>query len=81
MIVAKIDSTDFATWYAAKPSVAYSEPIILCSSVQELGQLASKHELRSEEVATVHAEEVATVHAEEVGTVHEEAEDEVASLR
>jgi hypothetical protein len=35
--------------------------------------LASKDELRSEEVATVHAKEV--------GTVDEEAEYEVASLR
>jgi hypothetical protein len=52
---------------------------LLCSSVQQLGQLASKDELRSEEVATVHAEEVATVHAQGVGTVDEEAEDEVAS--
>jgi hypothetical protein len=42
-----------------------------CSSVQQLGQLALKDELCSEEVATVHAEVV--------GTVDEEAEDEVAS--
>jgi hypothetical protein len=42
-----------------------------CSSVQQLGQLISKDELRSEEVATVHTEEV--------GTVDEEAEEEVAS--
>jgi hypothetical protein len=70
-------STHFAAWCAVKPSVAYSEPIILagksifCSSVQQLGQLASKDELRSDEVATLHAEEV--------GTVDEKAEDEVAS--
>jgi hypothetical protein len=71
-------STDFTAWSVAKPSVTYSEPIILagkliffCSSVQQLGQLASKDELRSEEVATVHAKEV--------GTVDEEAEDEVTS--
>jgi hypothetical protein len=44
---------------------------LFCSSVQQLGQLASKRELRSQEVATVHAEEVRTV--------DEEAEDEVAS--
>jgi hypothetical protein len=69
-------STDFAAWSAAKPSVAYSEPIILAgffffSSVQQLGQLALKDELCSKEVAAVHAEEV--------GTVNEEAKDEIAS--
>jgi hypothetical protein len=42
-----------------------------CSSVQQLGQLASKDELSSEEVATIHTEKVRTV--------DEEAEDEVAS--
>jgi hypothetical protein len=45
--------------------------IFSCSIVQQLGQLTSKDELRSKEVATVHAEEV--------GTVDEDAEDEVAS--
>jgi hypothetical protein len=44
---------------------------LFCSSVQQLDQLASKDELRSEQVATVHAEDV--------GTVDEEAEDEVTS--
>jgi hypothetical protein len=34
------------------------ENSLFCSSVQQLGQLASKDELCSEEVATVHVEEV-----------------------
>jgi hypothetical protein len=42
---------------------------LFSSRVQQLGQLALKDELRSEEVATEHAEEV--------GTGDEEAEDEV----
>jgi hypothetical protein len=36
------------------------EKQFFCSSVQQLGHLASKDELRSEEVATVHDEEVGT---------------------
>jgi hypothetical protein len=40
------------------------ENSLFCSSVQQLGQLASKDELRSEEAATVHAEEVETVDVE-----------------
>jgi hypothetical protein len=52
-------STDFAAWSLAKPSVAYSNPIILdgkllisffCSRVQQLEHLLTKDELRSEKV-------------------------------
>jgi hypothetical protein len=39
-----------------------------CPSVQQLGRLASKDELRSEEVATVHAEEVRITDEDEVAS-------------
>jgi hypothetical protein len=75
-----VKNTDLAAWYAAKHSVAYTEPIILagkfiffCSSIQQLGQFASKGELRSENVTTVHAEEI--------GTVDKRAEDHTSFIK
>jgi hypothetical protein len=85
-----VKSTDLAAWYAAKHSVAYTEPIILAGvfffcffclfvCLFVCSSIRQLGQFASE--GELRSENVTNVHAEEIGTVDKRAEDHTSFIK